>query len=513
MTPEVDHRYRAAQVRDVRFSGRFFIAAPTSGIFCQPTCPSAPRKPANCQFFGSAGEAVDAGFRPCSRCRPEIAADRPASRGTSRTISRALKLIDEGALDESSVEAFATQLGIGERHLRRLMLEQLGASPTAIAQMRRLNVAKQLIVDTKLSMLTIALSAGFTSVRRFNSAIRNTYGRAPTALRHGVTKTTTSEIAGAPIVLRLPFAPPYNFQSVLKHLKDTKIPGVEHVGETHYRRTICISGAVGLVEVLFAKGNNYAQVTVLHPDLTQLQTIVARIRRMFDLDADSAVISSHLARHSALGSIVTIDDGLRIPGAWNLFELAVRMLIGRHMSGSGANQLRRLVETFGTAISGSHEGLSHVFPDPATIVTADLTTIGMTEAIDRSVVALASMILETEGMDEGESRSRIMSDLGALISLDAKEMSYLAMRAFRDPDAFALADGVAPPFPAASQTEKFADILWEARPWSSYAALQLLNRPTYCVLAEAPAVSALPQGRCCRFLPPSAMCKIERGVL
>src|SRR5690348_14809246 len=238
--------YRAISTRDARFDGRLFVGVRTTGIYCRPICPARTPKFENVAFFASAAAAQEAGFRPCLRCRPEVSPELAFWRGTSNTVSRALALIESGGLDEDDVEGLANRLGVGARQLRRLFRQHLGASPIAVAQTRRVLLAKQLIHETRLSMAEVALAAGFGSVRRFNETFLQLFGRPPATLRRRRDKVKREADA---LSVRLAYRPPYDWDAMLGFLAARAIPGVEHVGEQSYRRTIAIGRHVGMIRV------------------------------------------------------------------------------------------------------------------------------------------------------------------------------------------------------------------------------------------------------------------------
>src|SRR5215813_3804769 len=293
---DLDHDacYRAVSLRDARFDGRFFTGVQTTGIYCRPICPARTPQSKNVVFFPSAAAAQEAGFRPCLRCRPETAPDMGAWRGTSNTVSRALALIELGALNDARVDNLADRLGVGERQLRRLFRQHLGASPVAVAQTRRVLLAKQLIHETRLPMAEIAFAAGFGSIRRFNEAFRALFGRAPGELR----RLSGEEVSAGPkgeIELLLRYHPPYDWPQMLAFLRQRAIAGVEVVTENRYARTVQLDGVQGTVTVEPAEGNAL-RATVRFPKLSSLPAIIARLRRVFDLAADPSAISAHLAK-------------------------------------------------------------------------------------------------------------------------------------------------------------------------------------------------------------------------
>ncbi|TAJ89295.1 bifunctional transcriptional activator/DNA repair enzyme AdaA [Reyranella sp.] len=307
--------YRAFQSHDARFDGRVFVGVTSTGIYCRPICPARAPKFENCRFFASAAAAQEAGFRPCLRCRPEIAPDLAFWRGTANTVSRALALIADGALDddEAGVEALAERLGVGGRQLRRLFQRHLGASPVAVAQTRRVLFAKQLIHDTRLPMAEVALASGFGSVRRFNETFRSLFGRPPSALRR---KTGADTSARDGVTLRLAYRPPYDWPGMLAALAARAAPRTEWIENGVWHRGIELDGKKGTVAVAHMPERNSVMVTIRFPEMKALPAIVAKVRRVFDLGADIATIGSHLARDPKLAPLIAKRPGLRAPGDW-----------------------------------------------------------------------------------------------------------------------------------------------------------------------------------------------------
>jgi len=476
--PADDICYRALSARDARFDGRLFVGVRTTGIYCRPICPARTPKRENCRFFPSAAAAQMAGFRPCLRCRPEISPDAAAWRGTSNTVSRALTLIAEGALDggESTLVQLADRVGMGERQLRRLFDQHLGVPPIAVAQTRRILFAKQLIQETRLSMAEIAEASGFGSIRRFNDAFRKLYGRAPRDLR--VSKTA----AGEPslVTLRLGYRPPYDWDSILAFFAQRAIPGVELVDRGRYRRTISIGDAVGSFEI--ASGENCLVATIRLPQLRVLLSVVGRLRRMFDLDADVEAIGAHLARDAGLAPLIARRPGLRTPGAWDPFEYAVRAVLGQQITVSGARTLAaKLARRAGTPVTPDitgHDALTHVFPNPAQIVGADFTNFGMPGTRIAALQALAGAgLTDPRLFDPGRVPDDAAARLLALPGFGEWTAQYWALRALRDSDAFPAADvGLLRAMTVNGKrlTPKALTKRAEAwRPWRAYAAQHL----------------------------------------
>jgi AraC family transcriptional regulator, regulatory protein of adaptative response / DNA-3-methyladenine glycosylase II len=471
--------YRAISTRDARFDGRLFVAVKTTGIYCRPICPARTPKFENVSFYPSAAGAQEAGFRPCLRCRPETSPDLAFWRGTSNTVSRALALIEAGGLDEADVEGLANRLGVGARQLRRLFHKHVGASPIAVAQTRRVLLAKQLIHETSLPMAQVALASGFNSVRRFNEIFLHLFGRSPATLRRGRDKARHE--AGA-LSVRLAYRPPYDWDAMLSFLEARAIPGVEIISDNIYRRTIAIGNNYGVISVAPADKNR-VNVSVRFPDIAALPQIIARVRRVFDLAADPDTIGAHLSQDPLLAPLIAARPGLRVPGAWDGFELAVRAIFGQQITVPAATRLLgKLVQAHGMHLPAEmkdHEGLSHLFPPPARLAKADLADLGMPSARAIAVTSLARSIAADPAIF---SRSAHLDDaiakLRALPGIGEWTAQYIAMRELREPDAFPAADiGLLRAMVSADgRRPSPAELLARAerwRPWRAYAALHL----------------------------------------
>ncbi|HEX4339294.1 MAG TPA: DNA-3-methyladenine glycosylase 2 family protein [Polyangiaceae bacterium] len=472
-----DAFYRALQTRDARFDGRLFVAVRTTGIYCRPICPARTPKLENITFFVSAAACQEAGYRPCLRCRPETSPDVGAWHGSSSTVARALALIEGGALDSGDVESLAERLGIGDRQLRRLFQAHLGASPLAVAQTRRIHLAKQLIHDTSLSMSDVAMASGFGSVRRFNETFQHLFGRAPGTLRR--TKAG-APAAGTPVTLVLPYAEPYDFASLLGFLKTRAIPGVESVSDKRYARTIATENAHGTLSVE-ADRPGRLRLTVHLPNLTALPSLIARARRLLDLAADPEAIAAHLSTDALLAPLVLRRPGLRVPGAWDGFELAVRAILGQQVTVVAATRLAgTLAELCGETVVSSHPALSRIFPTPERVAACDLTKLGMPRSRARTITALAqAVIADPDLLSGGKSLELAVERLRAIPGIGEWTAQYVAMRELREPDAFPAMDvgilkalGVANggARPSAARALELAES-W--RPWRAYAALHL----------------------------------------
>jgi len=465
---------RARLARDARFDGKFFIAVITTGIYCRPICRSRNSKESNVRYFASAAAAAEAGFRPCLRCRPECSPGTAAWFGTRNSVSRALRLIEESGLEDIGVESLSERLGIGSRHLRRLFLEHLGATPGAVIQTRRLHFAKKLIDETTLPMTHVAMASGFGCVRRFNAAVRNTYQRTPTQIR---------KLAKAPeqqsenqYVFRLSYRPPYNWRVLLAYLAARATPGVEFVKDSKYCRTISLNAAPGYVEVGFRPESDELLLKVHFRDSNCLFAIVERVRSMFDLKADWAVIGATLRQDARLRPLIDQNPGMRVPGCWDCFELTTRAILGQQVSVAAATTLAgRIAKEFGRTVNFG-ESLTRLFPGPEILAEADLGNIGLTKARAATVRALARAVCAGEitfgrFLDPLLPLKRLLEIRG----IGRWTTEYVAMRALGEPDAFPSEDlGLM----RAMRLDHAADLERRSepwRPWRAYAAMHLWN--------------------------------------
>jgi AraC family transcriptional regulator of adaptative response / DNA-3-methyladenine glycosylase II len=473
--------YRAWLTRDARFDGRLFVGVTSTGIYCRPVCPARTPKFDNCRFFSSAAGAHEAGFRPCLRCRPETAPEHGAWRGTSNTVARGLTWIAAGALDgDEGVEQLAERLGVGERHLRRLFQQHLGASPIAVAQTRRLLFAKQLIHDTRLPMSEVALASGFNSVRRFNETFSALYGRPPSALRRkAVAALPVGSAASAGVSLLLSYPPPFDWPGFLEYFQARAIEGVEVVDADRYRRTWLEEGEFGSVEISHRPERRSLAVNVRIGRLSVLPRIVNRIRRVFDLGADTAAIGAHLAADPWLAASVAERPGLRVPGGWDSFELAARAVLGQQVSVAAGRQLgERLVRLCGgRALLGP--GLVRVFPTAAQVAALDLSQLGMPNSRRETLRALAlAALAEPNLLEGGATLEETVARLRRLPGIGDWTAHYIALRAARDPDAFPVSDrgllrGAAECAGSAVDANALGRHAERWRPWRGYAAQHL----------------------------------------
>jgi AraC family transcriptional regulator of adaptative response / DNA-3-methyladenine glycosylase II len=475
--------YRALQTRDERFDGRIFVGVTSTGIYCRPVCPARTPKLENCQFYPSAAAAHEAGFRPCLRCRPETVLDLGSWRGTSNTVSRGLALIAEGNLDgETGLEALAERLGVGGRQLRRLFQQHLGASPIAVAQTRRVLFAKQLIQETRLPMAEIAMAAGFGSVRRFNEVFQRLFQRSPSALRHAMSSPLGS-LAESGVTVRLRYRAPYDWAAMLSHLRARAVDGVERVVGGLYGRTVMHEGRMGTVEIRHLPAARSLAATLRFPTVSALASIVARVRRVFDLGADPTAIGKDLARDPLLAPLVEERPGLRVPGGWEGFELATRAILGQQVSVEAGRQLAcQLVHVCGARVPGRErcdDALTFVFPSAEQVAAADLSSLGMPKSRRVALVAAAKVALADPSFFEPlETLEKTVARLRTIPGVGDWTAHTIALRAAREPDAFPASDVglLRSAARAGGRRSSAADLLERAerwRPWRAYAAQHL----------------------------------------
>ncbi|MBZ5607051.1 MAG: helix-turn-helix domain-containing protein [Acidobacteriia bacterium] len=448
---DADVCYRAVQARDARFDGLFFIAVRTTRIFCRPVCPARTPLRRNVEFFSNAPAAQAAGYRPCLRCRPEVSPDLPVWAGTSTTVNRALRLIDEGALDDGSVARLAERLGLTDRHLRRLFLEHVGVSPVVVAQTRRTLFAKKLITETNLAFADIAFAAGFASLRRFNEAIRDTYQRNPKELRRFAPPEAD---AGSAVELKLNYRPPYDWDAFLNFIRPRAIPGLESADQQIYRR----NG----VRVRHSPRENCLVARIEPAGVNRLRSLVERMRFFFDLRANTREIAAHLGKSPVMKPVIKRHPGLRLPGCWDAFELAVRAILGQQVTVKGASTLAgRLVERFGP-------------PKAEVLADADLASIGLPKARAESIRAFARAVSDGRiRFDASVAAPDMIGRMQELPGIGAWTANYIAMRALGDPDAFPASDLGLLKAAGVSSARRLEEIAQAWRPWRSYAALYL----------------------------------------
>jgi AraC family transcriptional regulator of adaptative response / DNA-3-methyladenine glycosylase II len=468
--------------RDSRFDGRFFVGVRTTGVYCRPICPARTPLRRNVRFFTCAAAAEEAGFRPCRRCRPETAPGTPAWVGSSATVTRALRLIASGSLDSQGVDGLADRLGVGARQVRRLFAEHLGASPLAVARTRRVHFARRLIDETELPMSQIALAAGFSSLRQFNHSIRSCFGRPPSALR-SVKGGKGSRTEREELTLRVSYRPPLDWRTLLGFLALRAIPGVERVDASAYERSFSLGDTPTRIRISAPEGSQHLVVQLRAAGDAALMPVVDRVRHLFDLNADPHRIASDLGRDRTLARCIAALPGLRVPGAWDGYELAVRAILGQQVTVKGASTLSgRLVERWGVRLPREGEGPTHLFPRAEVLAEADVAAIGLPGARARSLRALSQAVASGDlALAPGAPLEETRAKLHSIPGIGDWTAQVIAMRALGEPDAFPAGDlGLrralgrhGSPLDARSLARRAER--W--RPWRAYAALWLWCAP------------------------------------
>jgi len=473
--------FTALASRDPRFDGVFFVGVTSTGIYCRPICPARTPKPKNCRFFATPQEAEQGGFRPCLRCRPELAPGNAPVDDAQRIAHLIVQRLQEGQIeDESGLEAIAAQFELSSRQIRRIVQKELGVPPLQLLLTRRLLLAKQLLTETSLPMTEVAFASGFSSVRRFNDAFRRRYGMAPTRLRRKATADERVSGGSETSTLLLAYRPPYDWRGMLAFLAARALAGVEHVTTDSYARTVQLGTATGWIRVTHARSKHALIVEFTHSLTLVLPGLLGRLRALFDLDARPDLIARHLRRDSRLAAAVKANPGRRVPGAFHGFELGLRAILGQQVTVAAATTIAcRFVAAFGEPIATPFEELHRLTPSPARIAAASIDEIarhGIIAARCRSLIALAEAEA-TRGLslDAATHRSpdESIKRLAELPGIGQWTAHYIAMRALRWPDAFPKED-IAVRKKLGGVTPQEAEALSQPwRPWRSYAVMHV----------------------------------------
>ncbi|KAA1425563.1 AlkA N-terminal domain-containing protein [Nocardioides antri] len=466
--------YAAVKSRDRRFDGVFYIAVRTTGIYCRPSCPARTPGLQNVTFHRSAASAQAAGYRACKRCLPDATPGSPDWDVAATVAGRAMRLIADGVVDREGVDGLARRLGYTTRHLSRVLTAELGAGPLALARAQRAQTARVLVETTELSFADVAFASGFASVRQFNDTIREVYAATPTQLRG---RRGGARTPGA-IELRLAVRTPFAGAALLRFLAPRSVDGVEVAGDGWYARTLDLPHGPGTVRVELSDVLDPGQTAmvparfVLH-DLRDTAAAVARVRRLLDGDCDPVAVADHFAGDPVIGPLVRRRPGLRVPGHVAGDEVAVRAVLGQQVSVAGARTVAsRLVAAHGRPIDSDVPGLTHLFPDAATIAALDPEQLPMPRARGRALTGLAAALATGEvSLDRGPDRDAVRDALLALPGIGPWTADYIALRALGHPDVFLPTDlGVRHAVTALGATA--ADpAAWA--PWRSYALLHL----------------------------------------
>jgi AraC family transcriptional regulator, regulatory protein of adaptative response / DNA-3-methyladenine glycosylase II len=470
-----DQRYHAAASRDARFDGVFVTAVTSTGVYCRPSCPALTPRRENVRFFKTAAAAQQRGFRACKRCRPDASPGDPEWNIRADTTARAMRLIADGVVDREGVGGLATRLGYEQRQVRRLLTEELGASPLAIARAQRAQTARTLVETTGLPFGDIAFAAGFSSIRQFNATMLEVFDTAPTRMRERAGRQATGTPPGI-IRLRLPYRPPIDLPRILGYLAARAIPGVEEVTGRTYKRSILLQNGPALIALREPTGRDrearpstYVECDLELTDLRDVTTAVQRCRRLLDLDADPQAVTAHLAEDPQIAPLATRCPGRRSPGSVDAHEMAIRAVLGQQVSVAAARKLgERLTAAYGKPLPTSSGSVTHCFPDAATLAGASPDDLPMPKSRAHALITLATALASGDlplhpGVDRDEATARLL----ALPGVGPWTANYIRMRALSDPDAWLAADaGIVRALARLGGTVADAPA-W--RPWRSYA--------------------------------------------
>jgi len=466
-----DHErcYRAVQSRDARFDGVFFTAVRTTGIYCRPSCPATTPKAQNVVFYATAAAAHEAGFRACRRCRPDTTPGSPEWDVRADAVGRAMRMIRDGVVEREGVEGLANRLGYSQRHVNRMLTEELGAGPLALARSGRAQTARVLIETTPMAMADIAFASGFSSIRQFNDSIRQVYARTPSEMRGKRASTPTGRVK-----LRLAVRRPFHREGLIGFLGMRAIAGVEHVDGDTYARVMSLPHGVGVVALTLY--DDHVDCELELEDLRDTAVAVARCRRLLDLDADPVAIEDILSVDPVLAPLVEAAPGLRLPGQVDGFEVAVRAMVGQQVSVAGARTiLGRFAVAYGKPVPlelAAAHGLTHAFATPEAMAEAEPTALSMPTSRARALIGVAQAVADGKiDIDPGADREKLRADLIAIPGIGPWTADYIGMRALSNPDVMLETDLIIRRMLdayglTAADTERW-------RPWRSYAAMHL----------------------------------------
>lgn len=468
--------YQAMKAHDARFDGHFFVGVSTTGVYCRPICRVRLPKPENCSFHPSAAAAEAAGFRPCLRCRPELAPGFAATEASAKLARTAARMIEDGVATDVDLAFVAQRIGVSDRHLRRIFAAEFGVAPVQYAQTHRLLLAKRLLTDTPLPVVDVAFASGFSSVRRMNALFAQRYGFSPTRLRK---EGGRHDAAGDDDALSfvLPYRPPYDFPRLLAFFGMRAMPGVESVGGAAYRRVVRVASnpsAIGWLEVTRVPQRHALQLRFAATLAAASQELLSLTRQAFDVGADPQEIAA------VLGPLAQGAEGLRLPGAFDAFELALRAILGQQVSVKAARTLAiRFVEAYGEPVATPFADLTRAFPLPSRVAELrrdEIARLGIVGQRADAMIAIAREILAgTLVLGHACEAEETIESLRRIRGIGPWTAHYIAMRALAWPDAWPPQDAAllgALRLANTAQGQRAADAMAQAwRPWRSYAVL------------------------------------------
>jgi AraC family transcriptional regulator of adaptative response / DNA-3-methyladenine glycosylase II len=457
--------YRAHLARDIRFDGKFFVAVKSTKIYCRPICPARKAQLKNLIFYTYAAQAEEAGYRPCLRCRPETAPGSSDWIGTSDIVRRAVRIMETEELDDLSVNTLADRLSISERWLRELFQREIGVAPLRLLLEKKLSLARNLLDHSGQSITNIAFSSGFNSIRRFNDAFKKRFDQAPSDIRKFKNKSNIQ-------CIHLRYRPPFSWQQMLSYFEFRCLPEIERVTDTSYERLFIHNGIQGWMRASLADNHEIKVEFIVEKNIPILE-LVSKAKKLFDLDADPLRIETDLASDRALKPLLKNHPGIRIPGCWNNFELAVRAIIGQLISVKAARTiLIRLVNLCGRKQTlDSSLALTHYFPSPENILDADISAIGLTKSKEASIKSLARLLIDKELILDGTADyEKTCQKLLSIKGIGPWTVNYIAMRALKNPNAFPETD-----LEIQKRLKQFNLEPKKWTPWRAYVAILLFS--------------------------------------
>lgn len=472
MNIDTENYYAALIARDMRFDGVFFVGVSTTGIYCRPICPARTPKRDRCNFFPTTMAAEHAGFRPCLRCRPELAPGRASVDSANRTISLLMHHLANNEAEDNSVPHLAQQLGLSERQLRRVVESELGVSLIDVIQTQRLLTAKQLLTETNLPITEVAFASGFASVRRFNALFQDRYRLTPSALR-----ANRPELTPGQLELKLAYRPPLAWPRLLKFFANHAVGGVEEVTTDYYQRTIVLGKCSGIIKVELAAGFNL-KVTLSPSLVPVIVPLLTRLKHLFDLTANPELIAAHLMQDQYLATIVPNNPGLRVPGAFDGFEVAMQAIVGQQVTVKAASTLvKRIAQTLGKPLAEPQGTLHYFSPTAVDIANANVQTLidlGIISKRAQSIITLASKVASEElDLSPGAVPEDTIAQLKEIPGIGDWTAHYIAMRALHWPNAFPYSDLGIQKALKERRPKQIIALAENWQPWRAYATLHL----------------------------------------
>lgn len=460
-----DIYYKAMLARDHRFDGKFFVGVKTTGIYCRPICPAKPKRE-NVEFFANYLAAEKAGYRPCLRCRPESAPQSSAWIGTSAVVQRAVKVLHAQEVIEFDENRFADLFGVTARHLRRLFVDEIGKTPKQLSFENRLNLSRQLITETALSITEIAFASGFSSIRRFNDAFKERFKKTPSEIRRN------KSMKGRGLKVSLPYRPPFDFEGLMKSYHSHRVGNLEWVIEGKMHRVIAIGGQVGQIAISNDPEKSVLMLEIDFQDTSMIHAIISRVRAMFDLDSDPVMIANALEQDSGLKKVLKLYPGIRLPSGWDPFEIAISAILGQLVSVPfGRSLVHDLIEMTGRDSGLVIEGKTiKLFPTPQEIISANLETLKTTRIRKQTLVEFSSAINEKRiSLEPTQDVEEFLKKILSVRGIGPWTAHYIALKALRSTDTFPGSDLIL----ARALDVHPAKVIDKMSPWRGYVAALL----------------------------------------